>query len=143
MSDQASAKKQEMPKHGQICWTEVAAKNLDEADRFYTELFGWKIRSDKGQDFEYRHFDDGHGHDVGGIYELTPEMTQGHDVPPHFMTYIAVNDVDETVRLAKEKGATVHREPMDIPDTGRMAVIADPQGAVFAVITLKEQMYAE
>lgn len=140
MSDQASAKKQEWPKHGEICWTEVATTNLEQADSFYTELFGWKIRSDKNQQFEYRHFEDGRGYDVGGMYQLDPEMTGGHDVPPHFMTYISVDDVDETTRLAKEKGATVKREPMDIPNTGRMAVIADPLGATFAIIKLNENM---
>ncbi len=136
MSDQASATQQEMPKHGEICWTEVATTDLDQAATFYTELFGWKIKSDNNPEFEYRSFQDGRGYDVGGMYQINPEMMGGHDVPPHFMTYVSVDDVDETVRLAKEKGATIQREPMDIPDTGRMAVIADPAGAVFAVITL-------
>lgn len=139
MSDQASAAKQERPKHGEICWTEVATTNLEQADSFYTELFGWKIRSDNNPHFEYRHFEDGRGYDVGGMYQLNPEMMGGHDVPPHFMTYISVDDVDETVQLAKEKGATVKREPTDIPNTGRMAVITDPAGATFAVIKLTEQ----
>lgn len=136
MSDQGSAKKQDMPKHGQICWTEVATTNLEQADAFYTELFGWEIRSDNNAEFEYRHFTDGCGRDVGGMYELNPEMTGGHDVPAHFMTYISVDDVDETVEKIKAKGGSVVREPMDIPNTGRMAVAADPSEAHFAIITL-------
>jgi len=139
MTDQASAKQHEMPKHGEICWTEVATNDLERIDGFYSDLFGWKIKSDKNPHFEYRHFEDGRGYDVGGMYQLNPEMTGGHDVPPHFMTYISVNDVDETVRLALEKGATLKREPVDIPNTGRMAVISDPAGATFAVIKLTEK----
>lgn len=136
MSDQASQKSKEMPSHGQICWTEIATSDLDRADEFYTDLFGWNIKSDLNRVFEYRHFEDGQGHDVGGMYELSPEMADGHDVPPHFMTYISVDDVDETVEQVKSKGGTVHREPLDIEGTGRMAVVADPFGAIFAIITL-------
>ena len=138
MSDPGTQKTQETPKHGQICWTEIATGNLETADKFYSELFGWKIRGDKNQEFEYRQFDDGHGFDVGGMYELNPEMMGGHEIPPHFMTYIAVDDADETVRIVKEKGATIQREPMDVPEVGRMAVITDPAGATFAVIALIE-----
>ena len=138
MSDPGSAKTQQMPKHGQLCWTELATKNLDQADEFYSALFGWKIRSDNNPEFEYRQFDDGCGRDVGGMYQLTPEMTGGEDVPAHFITYIAVDNVDETAELAKETGASVHREPMDVPNVGRMAVLSDPSGAVFAIITLNE-----
>jgi predicted enzyme related to lactoylglutathione lyase len=136
MSQDGAAKKQEMPKHGEICWTEIATSNLDETDAFYADLFGWKIKSDENRVFEYRHFEDGKGYDVGGMYELDPDMTGGHDVPPHFMTYVAVDDVDETVRQAIEKGGSLKREPMDIEGTGRFAVITDPAGATFAIIKL-------
>jgi hypothetical protein len=128
-----------MAAHGAICWTEVATNDLETADSFYSELFGWKIRSDNNPVFEYRHFEDGRGYDVGGMYELNPEMTGGHAVPPHFMTYISVDDVDEIIGKIKEKGGNVMREPMDIPNTGRMAVVTDPAGATFAVIALVEQ----
>ena len=136
MSDQATGKKQEMPKHGEICWTEVATNDLEKSDAFFTKLFGWNIKSDKNPEFEYRHFEDGKGHDVGGMYQMNPEMFGGHAVPPHFMTYIAVDDVDATVNQVKELGGGVVREPMDIPGTGRMAVITEPSGATFAIIKL-------
>ena len=136
MSQEKGGKERAMPKHGEICWTEIATTNLDQIDAFYDSLFGWKIKSDNNAEFEYRHFEDGRGEDVGGMYEMNPEMFGGHAVPPHFMTYIAVDDVDEAVEKAKSMGAEVQREPMDIPGTGRMAVIKDPLGAVFAVITL-------
>ncbi len=126
------------PKHGEICWTEIATTNLDQTDGFYSKLFGWNIKSDNNADFEYRHFEDGRGHDVGGMYELNPEMFGGHAPPPHFITYIAVDDVDETAKEITEHGGTIKREPMDIPNTGRMAVVTDPAGATFAIIKLDE-----
>ena len=58
MSDQAFAKGHEMPKHGEICWTEIATTDLEKADSFYSELFGWNIKSDNNPEFEYRHFSD-------------------------------------------------------------------------------------
>ncbi|MBK8304278.1 MAG: hypothetical protein IPK98_13040 [Chloracidobacterium sp.] len=56
--------------------------------------------------------------------------------PPHFLTYVAVEDVDENARQAVELGGTVIRQPMDIPNTGRFAVIADPTGAMFATFKM-------
>ncbi len=138
MSDQASAKSHEMPKHGEICWTEIATTDLEKADTFYSELFGWNIKSDNNPEFEYRHFSDGRGHDVGGMYQMNPEMFGGHAVPPHFMTYISVDDVDKTAKQVTDLGGRIVREPMDIPNTGRMAVLTDPAGATFAIITLTE-----
>jgi predicted enzyme related to lactoylglutathione lyase len=69
---------------------------------------------------------------------MTKEMFGEEMPPPHFMTYIAVDDVDAAVAKAAGLGATVVREPMDIPNTGRIAVIKDPTGAVFAIFTMKE-----
>ena len=131
-----SEKNTTMPKHGQICWTEIATSDLDGAHQFYSEVFGWNIRKEEGQDFEYRHFSDGGGEDVGGVYEMNAEMFGGHAPPPHFITYISVDDVDKTCEEVVKRGGQVHRPPTDIPGTGRMAVLSDPQGAHFAIITL-------
>jgi len=56
--------------------------------------------------------------------------------PPHFMTYIAVDDVDENAKQAVELGGTVVKEPADIPNTGRFAIIMDPTGATFATFKM-------
>ena len=55
------------------------------------------------------------------------------DVPPNWTTYIGSHDVDATAARAKELGATIFREPTDVPGTGRFAIIQDPTGAVFGV----------
>lgn len=136
MSDQATKERKELPRHGQICWTEIATTDLDKIDSFYTEIFGWNIKKDNNPVFEYRHFDDGGDADVGGMYEMNAEMFGGHAPPPHFLTYIAVDDVDKTVDRIKTLGGGVIREPLDIPETGRMAVVTDPAGATFALIRL-------
>ena len=56
--------------------------------------------------------------------------------PPHLMTYIGVDDVDANAARAVELGGTIIRPPMDIPNTGRFAVIQDPTGAIFATFTM-------
>ena len=61
------------------------------------------------------------------------------DVPPYWMPYFQVADCDASVEKAKQLGASIAVPPMDIPNTGRFSVIADPQGAMFAVFTPRAQ----
>jgi uncharacterized protein len=55
-------------------------------------------------------------------------------IPPHWQPYVAVDDPDATVAKAVELGGSTLAEPMDIPKTGRIAVLRDPQGATFGII---------
>jgi predicted enzyme related to lactoylglutathione lyase len=72
------------------------------------------------------------GKDVGALYRLTAEMTL-NGVPPHWLSYASVKNADEAAAKAKELGGTLMKEPFDVFDVGRMSVIQDPTGAVFAV----------
>jgi len=56
------------------------------------------------------------------------------EVPSYWAVYFAVDDADATAQRATELGGTVIRQPSDIPDVGRFAVLADPQGAVFSIL---------
>ena len=130
------------PGHGDFCWTEIASNNAAQAKAFYTNVFGWKFKDSDVSDstFQYHEFcTSGGEYPAGGLYQITPEMCpEGEPLPPpHFMTYIAVDDVDENAKKAVELGGTVIKEPMDIPNTGRFAIIADPTGARFSIFTMK------
>jgi hypothetical protein len=72
------------------------------------------------------------GRDVAATYSLNKEQKE-QGVPPHWMLYIATDNIDETARRAAELGATVVAQPFDVMDAGRMAVIRDPQGAMFSL----------
>jgi hypothetical protein len=72
------------------------------------------------------------GKDVGALYTMPEEMTS-NGVPPHWMSYISVANADETAAKAKSLGATLMKEPFDVFTMGRMAVIQDPTGALFAL----------
>ena len=128
-----------MPKHGEICWTEIGVKDLDKCGKFYREVFGWNIKASDANVMEgkYLQFDSGQGFDVGGIYELSKEMEEA-GLPPHFVNYINVNDVEATAEKVLELGGQIVVEPQEIPNTGRMCVAQDSTGAMFALITLNE-----
>ena len=116
----------EMPKHGEFCWTEFATDNAEACQSFYTEVFGWKFKKSEatGAEMEYLEFGN-----QGGFFQMKPEWYGGELPKPHFNTYIAVDDVDETARQAFDLGGKIVGPPMDVPNVGRMALIADPQGA--------------
>ncbi|MFZ1699649.1 MAG: VOC family protein [Pyrinomonadaceae bacterium] len=124
------------PGPGEFCWTEIASTDSAKCMEFYSNVFGWKFKvSDATDGFAYHEFSAGGDYPAGGLYQITPEM--GDPLPPHLMTYIAVEDVDENAKLAVELGGTVIRQPMDIPNTGRFAVIQDPTGAMFATFKMQ------
>ena len=72
------------------------------------------------------------GKDVGALYQLMPDMV-AQGIPPHWLSYISVTSADETTEKAKNAGATILKGPFDVMTVGRMAVIQDPTGAVFAL----------
>jgi len=131
------------PGHGEFCWTEIASNDSAKAKEFYTNVFGWKFQDSNAvtDGFAYHEFSTGGGdYPAGGIYQISPEMC-GPDQPPpppHFLTYIAVNDVDENARRAVDLGGRVIKEASDIPNTGRFAIIADPTGAMFSIFKMAE-----
>ena len=126
--------KHENPPHGSICWTELGTKDLGAAKKFYTELFVWKVNDSKGASgMEYSEIEIG-GRHVGGMYQLREEMG---NMPSHWISYIAVDDVDKTAQRVTELGGKINMPIMDIPHVGRFCVITDPTGATIALITLR------
>lgn len=113
-------------------WHELMTSNPDAAAAFYSKVIGWKVRGSP-QDPSYRTWMTGDA-PVGGLMAL-PDQAKLAGAPPHWMTYIGVPDVDAAVRKATGLGAQTYVPPRDIPGAGRFAVLADPQGAAFAVYT--------
>jgi predicted enzyme related to lactoylglutathione lyase len=122
----------EMPAHGAICWTELATKDTEAAKKFYSELLGWSLKGSEAAGMEYTEFSV-NGRPYGGIYKMGEEMG---DMPSHWMSYVAVDDVDAAAARVTELGGTIRVPPMDIPNVGRFTVISDPTGAAISLITL-------
>lgn len=117
---------------GTFCWVELGTTDATAAKQFYTELFGWMPHDNPiGPDMVYTMLKLD-GKDVGALYQLTPEMT-AQGIPPNWLSYVSVSSADEAAAKAKEAGGTLMKEPFDVFTVGRMAVVQDPTGAVFAL----------
>lgn len=128
------------PETGSFCWTEIASSDAAKCKEFYSEVFGWSFKESNATDgaFAYHEFSTGEDYPAGGLYEISSEMLgDGPLPPPHFMSYVAVDDVDANAELAKKLGGTVIKEPMDIPNTGRFAIIQDPTGGMIAIFKMQ------
>lgn len=113
---------------GVFVWDELVTKDVEGAERFYGEVFGWTTK-DMGQDFGgYKLFQVGETN-IGGL--MAP---QDPATPSMWTPYVAVEDVDATAAKATKLGASTVVEAMDVPTVGRFAILRDPQGAVFGVI---------
>lgn len=138
MSESTAAAEQ-MPKHGEFCWTEIASTDLEKCKSFYTSVFGWQFNKSQatGDEFEYLEFaSSGAGMPDGALYEMNPAMFGGTVPPAHIALYVSVDDVDASAAKAAELGGSVVFGPYDIPNVGRMAVVTDPTGAAISLITL-------
>lgn len=128
------AKMQQEPTYapGTFCWVELGTSDSAAAKKFYTELFGWTTQdSPMGPDMVYTMLKLD-GKDVGALYQLTADMT-AQGIPPNWLSYVSVTSADDTAAKAKDAGATLMKEPFDVSTVGRMAVVQDPTGAVFAL----------
>jgi uncharacterized protein len=129
-----------MPGHGEFCWTEIITTDVENSKNFYTNVFGWEFNQSKatGEDFEYLEYNNPNSFPMGALFKMTPEMSGDGEVPPpHFTNYIHVNNVDEMAAKAFELGGKVIVPPSDIPNVGRFAVIQDPTGGTFSLLTIK------
>lgn len=125
---------------GTFCWTDLSTRDPDAAKRFYAELLGWEYDDQPANGSVYS-MARRYGADVAAIYgQEEAERAQG--VPPHWNNYVSTEDADGTAARAKELGGSVLAEPFDIFESGRMAVIADPAGAVFCVWQPREHIGA-
>lgn len=114
---------------GAFSWTELSSPDPAASRAFYGQLFGWTFETMNLGAGDYYVIKVGES-SIGGIM-TPPQGPQG----AHWLSYITVASCDETVAQAGALGATVCAGPFDIPTVGRMAVLQDPQGAVFQVIS--------
>lgn len=120
-----------IPGAGEICWRELRTKDLGAAIEFYTKLFGWTTKQTELSPMDYKEIIiDGTAY--GGMMPMDGD--DWGDLPPHWATYIAVDSADDTAAKITANGGSVHVPPFDAPGVGRMAMVADPSGANFAII---------
>jgi uncharacterized protein len=123
--------------HGTFSWTDLSTPDPEAAKAFYGGLFGWEhedMPAGEAGTYTMLRID---GHDVAGL-AATQEGQH-----PAWLSYVTVDDVDESARRAADLGATPMGEPFDVLDAGRMALIADPNGAVLALWEPREHVGAK
>jgi uncharacterized protein len=116
---------------GAFTWNELATRDIAGAQAFYPAVLPWTADEQDFEGMRYTLWKVGDQMVAGGMPigdEFPPE------VPNYWAVYFAVEDADASAAKAQELGGTVMRPPDDIPNVGRFAVIADPQGAVFSII---------
>ncbi len=115
-----------------FCWHELMTSDVPAAKAFYSSLFGWGHADMPMGDSNYTLWKAG-GQDIGGLMGMPGAECGGQSIPPHWMIYVAVPDVDASASRAVELGGKVCHGPMDIPGIGRFAVLMDPKGAAISV----------
>src|SRR5262249_8458281 len=107
---------------GKFAWYELVTREAKKAQAFYGEVLGWRVEGFPMGNFSY------------DMIYAGPTMIGGYamprnDRPSHWIAYVSVEDVDASAKVAVENGGKIVEPPSDIPNVGRRARIADPQGA--------------
>lgn len=110
---------------GALVWNELQSPDVDASAEFYGGLFGWELEESAGTRERYLMIKNGDAFN-GGIRELTPPS------PPNWLVYFGVEDVEQALAKVGELGGSAIAGPIDI-QVAKIAVVADPQGAVFAL----------
>ena len=121
---------------GSFCVADLSTREQEAAGRFYEQLFGWRIgKEDETPGHNYYHLFN-HDEFIGGIL---PPAFRDPRAPPYWQIYLQVSDCDASAAKAKNLGAQLFMPPMPIEGIGRMAALADPQGAAFAIFEAAHQ----
>ncbi len=118
---------------GRFVWSELLTTDVEGAIKFYGETIGWETEAWQGGEKDYTMWVSKAG-PIGGVMTL-PQKAVEMGAPPHWLAHVSSPDVDATADQAKGLGASLLHGPEDVPDAGRFAVLADPQGAVFSIFT--------
>ena len=118
--------------HGKFHWNELMTHDIEAAKKFYGETIGWTFESMPHPAGTYWVAKLG-GESVAGLFPMSgPDFAA---VPEHWFSYIAVDDVDARLEKAIALGAKAIREPFDVQNVGRIAIVMDARGAVSGWIT--------
>jgi hypothetical protein len=113
---------------GEVCWVEVNTNDVAGATAFYTDLFGWqKGTGEVGFPYQFLKRP-GEERNFGGVMGLAQPV-----IPPHLLVYFSVPDLDAALQRVAALGGRALSPVVTLPQGGRFAAVADPQGASFAL----------
>jgi predicted enzyme related to lactoylglutathione lyase len=117
----------EQQSRGRFTWHDLVTNDAPAAEAFYTKVVGWGTQV--WEQAAYTMWT-ANGQPIGGLM-----AEPAASVPPHWLAYITVPDVDASVKQVESRGGRILTPAKDIPTVGRWAVVADPDGAVFSPFT--------
>jgi predicted enzyme related to lactoylglutathione lyase len=121
-----------MTPHGTFVWNELMTDNVEKAKAFYAATIGWSFEGmDMGQ-MTYWLCQEG-GKPVAGMMDMRGVVPPG--VPPHWFSYLEVDNVDARIAKIEANGGKILRPPFDIPNVGRIAILTDATGAAMGWMT--------
>ncbi|MEO1967637.1 MAG: VOC family protein [Sphingomonadaceae bacterium] len=122
---------------GAFIWYELMTTDPLAAKSFYHAVVGWDIDGENSVpdgSMDYRMINRSDGGFAGGVLTLTQDMLD-NGANPGWLGYVHVPDVDAAAKVVTDAGGAIHMGPQDMEGVGRMAMVADPQGAVFYLMT--------
>ena len=123
--------------HGRHIWYELMTPDPLGAKAFYEALVpGWSVADRNPGPLDYRMICRGDGGNAGGVLGMDQAM-RDHGAKPLWLGYVSVDDVDASIGQVEAKGGAVHMPATDIEGVGRIAMVADPQGNPFYIMTPK------
>jgi predicted enzyme related to lactoylglutathione lyase len=118
--------------HGDFCWVDLMAHDVEGAKKFYGGLFGWKADVEDTQGGPPYFTFSLNGKHIAGLGEMNADM-KGQGIPPIWRSYINVTNVADTVTKAQQLGGNMMMPPMPVMEHGHMAIIGDPTGAAVSL----------
>ena len=118
--------------HGRFVWYELMTTDPTAAKAFYPPVIGWSTKAYPSPDMAYTLWMRGET-GIGGLMALSDDARK-MGAPPHWMAYVGTDDIAATTARAMGLGAKTIVPPTEIPTVGSFAVLADPQGAAFALL---------
>jgi predicted enzyme related to lactoylglutathione lyase len=112
-----------------VCWADLSTPSPERAGKFYSGLFGWELTKDPKDPSGYLHIKNGE-HYIGGV---PPAEHRNPHVPPHWLLYFQVADAKAATDKATQLGGNVLVPLTTMEKVGTWSIVADPQGAVFAL----------
>ncbi len=127
---------------GEFCWVGLATSDPPRAKAFYGHLFGWQAEDLQAPEIGTFTILRLRGKNVAFLYRQTREARAAR-VTPHWTSFISVDDVDATTARAEALGGATVRDSFDVVDTGRVATLRDPAGAIVSLWQPRSMVGAE
>lgn len=122
-------------KHGVFVWNEYMTRDVEGTKDFYQKTIGWEFEGmPMGEDATYWIAKVG-AESVAGIMAMPKDDPKFEHVPDHWFAYLEVDDVHKRIAAAKQAGATLVKEPFEVPGIGTIAILAQPGGGVVGWMT--------